>query len=265
MSKIYKAAQVKLANEPTVLKTPTKEYYTETIPEIKESEIIPEQVEEITEDESEVAEEIIALAKIEAKDILEDAEFKAEDTISRANARAEMLLSNARIEAESIIEEFKQDGYNQGYQEGMSEVDDLKRAAEAEIEDAKAERQKILAEIEPDTVRVICESVQKILNTELVLNPNIIVWLIRKGLSESSTSGLVKIHVSKEDYDEAVAGKDQILPKVAGGADVEFIRDFALGSGDCIIETPYGNVDCSIDTQYAELKHNLFYILGHNK
>ena len=80
-------------------------------------------------------------------------------------------------------------------------------------------------------------------------------------MSQTKIMGDIFIHVSADDYESAINDKDDIVSSREGSVNIEIIKDLSMNVGDCLIETPFGNIDCGIDQQLKEVKSNLYYIL----
>lgn len=202
---------------------------------------------------------------IDEEIILANAKNKADNIIKEAELEAEKIIEEAKIEAENIkmetFEESKKNGYNIGLEEAYAEVEGMKNATENEYNEALKQREIIIDSIEEDMVNLMEKILNKILGDSVNINPKVILSLIKQGLSKNTVSGDVFIHISKDDYDCALEEKETIISFTDGNTNIELIKDFSLNKGDCIIETPFGNIDCSLDQQFQNLKDNLYYIL----
>jgi len=65
-------------------------------------------------------------------------------------------------------------------------------------------------------------------------------------------SSIVK--VSPEDFDAVYENSDNILRSAGYSGQLEIKKDIALKQGDCIVETPVGNVDASVDVQLESIE-----------
>ncbi len=200
------------------------------------------------------SEEIIKIAQQEAQNIINDAYSQADDIINQAVADADNEIQRLKNDAQ-------QNGYDTGYSKAISEVEVLKDKVKQELQSAQIEKQQTLEAIEPQVIRLVLQISRSIFGKMIEINPQTIILLIKKGLSESDTTGKISIHVSKLDYDNALAGKNELDEMVGGNAELEIVKDLSLAQGDCIIETPFGNVDSSFDQQFESIKSEILYIL----
>lgn len=199
-------------------------------------------------------EELLKMAEQEAQNIINDAYSQADQIINQAVREADNEIQRLKNDA-------KQNGYDTGYSKAMSEVDVLKTKVKKELESAQIEKKETLEAIEPKVIRLLLQISKSIFGKIIEINPQIIILLIKKGLSEANTMGKMSVHVSKLDYENALAGKHELDEMVGGNAEIEIIKDLTLEQGDCIIETPFGNVDSSFSQQFESIKNEILYIL----
>jgi len=199
-----------------------------------------------------------------------------EDLLRTARAESERIIEQARGEAQSIafaaeremenlknaaLEDARSRGYDEGFNKGVSDWDSIKREAEQILFDTYAEREEIIKGMEPKMVGLIIKILEKLLGEYARINPQIILKLIREGLSVVVGSEGVKLRVSTQAYDLARENMDKIT-EYAGSNNVELIKDASLKSMDCVIETQYGNIDSSLGQQFETLKADLLHTLS---
>ena len=256
MSKVLKAADVKIDENNRVSV------------EVLDRDALAEMQEAIKTDSEQFDKEADEAASPEeiARGIIKEAENSAKLIIEKASAEAEELINERQAEFEdelsSLKEETLKDAFDQGYERGYDESRGIREQADQILKDAQEKREEILKNAEPETVELICQIVKKLTADAAELNPGMIACLIRQGLDAANAPGDVTVHISAEDYDEAVKHKNEYFAHIDTGARVDIIKDPSLQKSDCIIETPYGNIDCSLDQQFASLKENIYYILN---
>ena len=254
MPRVLKAAEVHVDNEKTV-----------RIKSLNPLRIEEEQPEE----ESALAErpeDIIQRARDEADVILRNAEIKSRSLVSNAQENAAVLIAEAKahMEAEAfkLLNEKRQEGYQQGLVDSTAEGDAIKDEAQKVLENAIAERDAARLDLEPDAVKLIISIVEKLIQGAVEINPALVVSLIRMGFADiNSLSGQVTVRVSENDYEEATAHKEEIAAAAGGTAEIEIVRDLSLAVAECIIDTPFGGIDVSLAPQFEALKENLLFLL----
>ena len=197
--------------------------------------------------------------------ILNTANMQANEILNKARMEAlaiqQKIEEETKQEAERLLKETKENAYNEAMEratdEGNRIIDDAKRL----LADAKKERLALQESLEPEIVGLITKITDKIIGNAKTLNPKTILYLIRQGFGTQTITGDIKVLVSGEDFDTVKASKEELLSLTDGQANLEIVRDAALGACECIIETSIGHIDCSLDGQYSSLKENLTYIL----
>jgi len=244
LSNIIKSPSVKLNREKIV--------YIDINEKLIEEDIV---LEENNTAEEIIKENIILEAKQDAQRIIEEAEKKASQILEQASKDA--MLKKMKIE-----EEGHQKGYQEGFRQGSEESKKLISQAKQELENAIKERDKIIQEIEPKVVDLIISISKKILDNAIITNKQSIAYLIKKGLLEvKDITEKIIIKISEDDYASIMESKDDLLNALGYNDKIEIVQDLSLKSGDCIIETQYGNIDCSLGTQFEGLKQELLFIL----
>ncbi|QUH31438.1 FliH/SctL family protein [Vallitalea guaymasensis] len=188
------------------------------------------------------------------------AEQVANDIINKAMGEAQCIVEDAKKSAIDITEEaYKkalEDGYKDGISKGEQEAIRLKNEADQVLQQAYDEKEKILSDIEPKMANILIELVKN-LTGYVIEKENIILYLIKKGFSEIETLDDLIVHVSPDDFDYVNENKDKLCEEISQTVNVEIIKDNALESNDCFIETKLGNLDCSLDTRLSGLTSDL--------
>ncbi len=200
-----------------------------------------------------------------AKSILERANSESEAIVKNAKAESVKIFENAVRDVQKHIEELKKQAYDEAYARGcedaQTEATRLMEESEKVLRETYEKKEETLSEIEPKMIELVVKIADKLLGDTVKFNHQVILHLIKKGLSQTTVTGNIKIHVSPDDYDLVIGNKNDILEVAGESAEVEILRDFSLKELDCIIETQFGNIECSLDQQFLNLKENLYYIL----
>ena len=193
---------------------------------------------------------------------LEEIQAQAQEMIDDARSQIEDMQRAAQQEIEmqrrQALEDANRTGYDEGYRQGLSEVDDMKRALAEERRQMEAEYDQMVEQLEPIFIDTITEIYSHIFGIELADNRDILVHLIDSTLRQVESSKTFIVHVSREDYPFVNIRKQELAEgAVAGKGMVEIIEDIALGQGACLIETDGGIFDCGVDTRLQELTNKL--------
>lgn len=205
---------------------------------------------------------VIKAGAEEAGPDLEAIRAEAQEILDTAQAQADEMIQNAQAEIEvqrrQAQDAGNKQGYNEGYQQGLSEVDGMKRALMEEKRQLEQEFEQLVEELEPEFIDTITAVYNHIFSVDLADNRDILVHLIDSTLRKVESSRTFIVHVSAEDYPYVNMQKQALVEgAVAGRGLIEIIEDIALVKGDCLIETDGGIFDCGIGTQLEELTRKL--------
>lgn len=206
-------------------------------------------------DPEELAKSIVETARKQADEIISEAGRIAETTY----ADLERAVEEAKREA---CEQGKKNGYMEGYNEGMAQAAEMRTKAEQTYNNALEERVQLLNTVEPEIVNLIAKILNKLIPDIVAVNPQVILYLIKRALSGSTISGNYRILVSADDFDAVNNSKRQLAALMDASSQLEIVADASLKKADCVIETPFGNIDCGLTQQFNSLKKNLYYILN---
>ena len=180
--------------------------------------------------------------------------------LQMAREEAELLLDEANAKAETIMEEAKQEGYNLGYNEGLE-------AAQAELSARMAELNERAAAMEADyelqlrsAEPAIADVVRRLVGGmvgHFSTNPDLILFLVKTALAETSAYGHYIIRVSEMDYDTVVENQVAISEGLSDKIQLEILKDSTLEAGDCFVETDLGIVDGSLKVRLEGLNKEL--------
>lgn len=192
------------------------------------------------------------------EELLENAKQKCNMLIKEAQLEADRLIEEAKAEAErqsgSIAEEAWQRGYAEGTEAAAAQNKELLDEAERIRNSAISEYESMMNNMEQDMVNLVLDVSRKAVASELSLNKNVIIQLIRDALSNCSNKNDAVIKVSSEDADYLNEHIDDLTAEVEGADALEIKADGKLKQGDCIIETAMGNVDAGAETRLDRIE-----------
>jgi len=198
--------------------------------------------------------------------MLREAATSCEIMKQEAEKQQAVMLHEAEEQAEAIREEARKAGHEEGAaagrQEGIEQlrqeqhqilVDANERAANL-LETANAEKKTYLQQAEQDVVTIAMEVVSKVLPQHFIDVPQVILPLVQKALSKVRDQPELLVHVGSESYDMVLMARAELQSLLEGNAALEIKPDDTLGPGDCVVETPNGNVDARLATQLEQIK-----------
>lgn len=192
------------------------------------------------------------------EELLEKAKQECNLIIKNAEAEAEKLLENAELEADKKAEALFEEAWQSGYADGMEAARSQNEALLAETEQlrqsAAEEHDSILTGMENEILELVVEVARKAVAGELETNREVILQLVRSGLSCCSNKNNAVIKVSAQDYEYLKEKDDQLAMASEGAEGLEIKKDSTLSPGDCIIETPLGGVDVGVNTRLEKIQ-----------
>ena len=184
-------------------------------------------------------------------------ELKAQAMLEIEQMKQEAMAS---IEAERhrALEEARAQGYQDGLQKGMQEVEGQKKALSQKEAELHQQYEELLDELEPKMIDALSGIYEHIFKVDLSGHRDIIIHLIAGVLRKIEGGRNYIVHVSKEDYPYVSMQKRQIIAEGASSnAVLEIVEDIALSKNQALIETDSGIIDCSLGTQLSELTRNI--------
>ena len=220
------------------------------------------------------------IARAEAEKILEEAQAKNDEIISEANLRARTIIESAKREADSyynrsreqseteaadLREQARRDGESCGRAEGKAAYENLIAEAGRIRDEAEAEYARLLEGAEGDALEVVLDIAKKVIGEEVGCNRENLIHMIKDAFFHCTNKEDVVLKVAAGDYDYVLEHKDLLLSAVEGLDNMEIKRDLALEPGDCLIETPFGNLDAGVATRISRIEEAFYRTLSANR
>ncbi|HEY9857493.1 MAG TPA: FliH/SctL family protein [Stenomitos sp.] len=203
-------------------------------------------------------ETLLAEARMKAARLVQEAEERAAATVHEAQAQAARAILEIESKREQVLEQLRQQGYAEGYQEGRSQADEegakivqdamdaLNRLSGLVAEEAKKNEEKIL--------KLALGIAEKILMDEVEVRPEIVVKTLEVALNKVSDLEEVIIKVHPDDMPEVQKYEDAFRDRLKSVRKVEFVASPKIQKGGVFIETGSGFVDAQIKTQLSVIE-----------
>jgi flagellar assembly protein FliH len=270
-SRVTRGYQVKLSDKKFRVNPPEgweeEEAEREKEEEAKKAEYKQRLIDLEMTDIAEIRERELATIEILKEQIIGEASKDSKRMMDQARAETDKLMRDTITKAEAEKNRIHEEAYSAGFEEGAAagaaEGERLANEAAGTLEDAKATRQRMIDNLEPELVDLISGIADKLIRKKAVFSPQLILHLIKAGLAEigsADASGDISVLVSEDDYDTVIENKDELLKIVGGGAKLEIVRDPSLNKSDCVVKTAFGFIDVSLSQSFDELKENLYLI-----
>lgn len=203
-------------------------------------------------------ETILAEARMHATRMVQEAEQKAAELVHEAQAQAARAILEIESKREEVLEQLRQQGYAEGYQEGRSQADEegakivqdamdaLNRLSGLVAEEAKKNEEKLL--------RLAISIAEKILMDEVERRPELVIKTLEQALNKVSDLEEVTIKVHPDDMPEVQKYEDAFRDRLKSVRKVEFVASPKIQKGGVFIETASGFVDAQIKTQLSVIQ-----------
>ncbi len=179
-----------------------------------------------------------------------------------AHLRSLAILEEAQQEAARLRQEAVEAGRREGLAAGQAEG--LKAALESwagliealkqQIEGVVGQREQMLAEAEPDVVRLVLLTASKVIQREAT-QPDLAAEILRRTLSRASEGTVVRVRINPADHARLEAAGAISPPAQKAG--YQLVADPAVGLGGCIVETTLCTIDATFRTLFEEVAQEL--------
>jgi flagellar biosynthesis/type III secretory pathway protein FliH len=193
----------------------------------------------------------------EADELIENGRRGADLLLQAAKSEAQQLLAKAQTDADEMKTKAQAEGTAQGIETGREQAAQDAREAIATLRDlvesARVERRTIVDGAEPEVVKLALAIAERILHREIEAQPDVVVGMVRVGLSRLSGRESVTLRVNPGDLATMREHREALL----NGNDVEGLRiveDQRVDRGGVVIETESGTIDAKIGTQLREAR-----------
>lgn len=203
------------------------------------------------------------------KEILEKAQQEAQQLLHQAQLQAQQITQQAMAQAAEAAEAARQEALQQGYQEGLQAGQQAgleHSAAEAQnrldllktefVQLVKA-RRKVLAEMEPELIRLSIGIAERILAQELTMNKEAVVAIVREGIATLKEREEITVRVHPSEVELLTPYQTELEAMVEGLKRFFIQGDGSIEPGSCAIETNLGNVDARMSTRLEAVRMGL--------
>lgn len=206
--------------------------------------------------------EILKEAAVQEQEALERELEDARNELERVRREADQMLQNAGAQIDEMrmnaMEEAKDLGYHDGYEQGMAQAQALKEEYLSQKKELEREYHHKIEELEPEFVRNLTEIYEHIFKVDLSTYRQIVSNLLIDAMLKTDSAKNYIVHVSKQDYAAVCEERERIQEETGTLADhLEIVSDMTLSASQCMIETESGIYDCSLGTELEELKRKL--------
>ena len=242
----------KLIEEPEIIEEPSLEVeeitssVEKTVEDVIE-EVVQEEVQQKNNDDFD-----LTLGNIK----FEPREERREGSRRRGYRRTQdrNIVSRAQAEAVTIKEAAKQEGYQEGINQVLKDIEELR----GKLEEFYNYKEEVYSKVSDCIMDIAVEIAKKIINKEVEQDREATLSIIKAAVEEvNKTENKITLKVMPKDV-EIVRDK---IPEIFEGnyfeAKISVIPDSTIKEGGVIIETSNGLIDASIETQMAIIEKAL--------
>ncbi len=197
--------------------------------------------------------------------LIRDVDELRSRTLSDLDAQQKQQHQQLSLERKQLLQEIdsekrkaKEDGLQQGKEEGQRQFDVVKNDYIKKTEDMlqavhsfHKEKVKILKALEPEVLRLSVAIAEQIVHSEISLNPSVTLNIVGSALSKITDKTKVDIRVNRADFEFINSNRDIIRSYVDDIKNLNIKEDNSLKPGGCIIETDLGVIDAKLETKLA--------------
>ncbi len=233
--------------------------FEEELEIIKDEAVV--EVENVKEEAKNWAFDKVKEAAEEYDNKIKDAEIQAQHIVEDAKAEAQRIINDAQEEANKHRSEAHKKGFEegreQGYMEGKSEVDRLIDRLTIVLSTAIRKRNEIIEEAEAQVIDLVITIARKVIKSISETQKRVVYDNIVSALQKLKGRAEVTIRVNTEDLMMTTKHKKEFIEMIEGIEQVRILEDNSVDKGGCIISTDFGSIDARISTQLSEIESKI--------
>lgn len=174
-----------------------------------------------------------------------------EQEIEQQRGRFETEVESARIEA-------REEGRAKERSERATRIEAAAQRMAETLAEFAAERDRYLAQVEQEVVRLALAIAARILHREAQMDPLLLAGAVRVALGQLADKTEVRLIVPMQER-ELWGEMLRLMPNLP--LRPELVPEDALLAGECRLETHLGNIDLGVRSQLAEIERGFFDLL----
>ncbi len=208
---------------------------------------------------------------LDGSNLIGDAKRQAEDIVRQAEEEAQLRLYKVEEELETLRLKTKEEGYAQGYEEGLvdgqekalQEAQGLLELFQNTVEEGVRLRASGLAALEEDVLKLSLLLADKIVRKTIADDISWLEPMINDALQSLGTVHEIVVYVNPIDYSLIKEQEDRL--HVTTRTKVIFQQDPGLSQGGCLIESENGLIDARLEQRLGKLGKSLMEVLYDEK
>lgn len=179
-----------------------------------------------------------------------------EQVLAEAQDEARQLLEKshkdlARVEQEAYEQGFAQ-GEQAGVKMGMAQAQPSVEGVSKLFEELNNMLLRTLESMEPEIIRLVRLVAERVMQTVLAQDHEVIVRVVRAALAEADRRWEVTVRVNPTEY-ETLKYYEADFARIQQASNVKLVADPRIEAGNCRVESPEGFVDSSLKRALDQL------------
>ncbi len=174
-------------------------------------------------------------------------------------------ISNIETQYTQKLEAEKKTAWQNGNQVGIkqtqnqlsAQVQKLSNSLSQIISSLQIQSEKIIENHEQDILTLILKIARKVIETEISINPDIILTVLKKSLILLNEKEDIKINVNPQDWANVKDNIGKLNLSFDLSDNVEIVSNESISQGTCRVDFTAGSIDADLDTQFAEIQRKL--------
>ena len=195
--------------------------------------------------------------RAQAEALVEDAARNAEQLLADAHARSRALVEDAAARADAIAQEARKRGHDEGFQTGCAtadrEMNDMLVTMRGLLEMGRAERHKLIADAEPEVVRLALAIAERVLHQQIALDRGVVVEMAKTAIARLIERDTVTVRVNPADLERMRQHRDELIA-IGDIRNLRVVEDQRVDRGGVVVDTDAGTIDARIATQLDEAR-----------
>jgi flagellar assembly protein FliH len=195
--------------------------------------------------------------RAQAQTLLDDAARNAEELLGDAHDRARALVEEAASRADAIAADARKRGHDDGFAAGRAaadaEMNGMLGTMRGLLEMARAERQKLIRDAEPEVVRLALGIAERVLHQQIALDRGVVVEMAKTAIARLIERDTVTVRVNPADLERMREHRDDLIA-MGDIRNLRVIEDQRVDRGGVVVDTVAGTIDARITTQLDEAR-----------
>ncbi|MEA1961759.1 MAG: FliH/SctL family protein [Bacillota bacterium] len=219
----------------------------------------------------------LEMLKIESQKIMEETQQVVVELLEKARSEARFIIGNAQEEADLLkaevykqAEKTREEARTQGHEDGIKQAEEeMKNERETTVmetrkvtEDAYQKKSDIIHSAEGDIIQLVTAVSEKVIASELTINPLVIVNVVRQCIQLLDQPDIVDVYVNPEDLQTLLDAIDmnELVDPGSRVVRIDAKADRRISQGGCIMESDAGNIDAQIESRIEKIEESLIKV-----